>query len=82
MADKCEERLTACTTRIDEHHNDIQKLFDTKASKGLLILFFVVLLSSFGYTFTVAEDVKEVVTKTDMIQYQKSIIKAIEGIKQ
>ena len=81
IMDKCDERLERCTTRMKTQDDHIETLFKVKASRGLLVLFFVVLLSSFAYTFTVAEDVKQVVTKTDMIKYQESIIKAIEGIK-
>jgi len=85
VPDKCDERLDRCTERMDSHADDIKEIFRSKASKGLLLwtlgIFFVLLCGSYGYTKTVSDDVSEIVTKQDMIQYQESIIKAIEGIK-
>ena len=83
--DKCEERLKSCSKRMDSHADDIKIIFESKASKSMLLwtlgVFFILLIGSYGYTKTVADDVSEIVTKQDMIQYQKSIIKAIQGIK-
>ena len=77
---------------MQSQEDDIDKLFDTKASSRTLYwtlgIFFVLLLGGFGYTQIVAADVKavaeqvnEVVTKGDMDKYQKAIIKAIKGGK-
>ena len=85
MSDKYDERLASCTKRMDSQADDILTIFASKASKGILLwtlgIFFILLLGSYGYTKTVSDDVSEIVTKQDMIHYQESIIKAIEGIK-
>ena len=78
---KCKERLKSCGKRMDSQADDIKELFRSKASKSILILFFAVLLGSYAYTKGVADDVAEIVTKTDMVTYQETIIKAIEAIK-
>lgn len=82
MSDKCDERHSNCKTRFTSQADDIGKLFDTKASSktlywtlGILIL---LVFGSFGYTQTVAEDIKKVVTKGDMKEYQRAIIEAIK----
>lgn len=83
--DKCGERLDRCTERMDSHAKDIDTIFTSKASKGLVLwtlgIFFVLIIGSYGYTQTVADDVSGVLTKQDMKQYHESIIKAIEGVK-
>ena len=66
---------------MDEHKIDIDKIFTTKASRGLLILFFIVLLGSYTYTYAVSEKVSGYVTKADMTESQDKILDAIKGIK-
>jgi hypothetical protein len=86
MGDKaCDERLASCTTRMDSQADDIKTIFATKASKSVLFwtlgIFFVLIIGSYGYTKTIADEVSQVVTQKDMAKYQEAIIKAIGEIK-
>ena len=85
MTDKCDERLESCTNRMDSQADDVKIIFATKASKSVLFwtlgIFFVLILGSFGYTKTVDDDVSEIVTRSDMVIYQKEIIEAIKSLK-
>lgn len=88
MSDVCDERLKSCTKRMDSQAGDISKLFDILDTRitwrtffWTLSIFFTLLIGSYGYTKTVADDMAEVVTKQDMQQYQNSIIEAIKEIK-
>lgn len=83
--DACDERLTSCTTRMNSQAGDIKIIFASKASKSVLFwtlgIFFVLIIGSFGYTKTVADEVSQVVTQKDMAIYQKAIIDAIKGVE-
>ena len=80
---KCDERLDSCTNRMNSQSDDIKILFATKAAKSILFwtlgIFFTLLIGSAGYTYTVADDIKEIVTKQDMKKYQTAIIEAIKA---
>ena len=83
MKDKCDERLDSCTKRMDSQATDIKIIFGTKASRSVLFwtlsVFFILLLGSFGYTKTVADDISKVVTIQDMDRFKHAIIEAIKA---
>ena len=90
MADDklCAERHKNCTGRMESQANDIDRLFDSRIpwrvfywTLGVIITVgFFLVVGSYGYTKTVADDVAELVTKGDMKEYQKKLIDEIKEI--
>lgn len=80
----CDERHDNCKGRMDSHGESLKDKVPWRTfywTLGVIItLGSMLLFGSFGYTKSVADEVKEVVTKSDMKAYEESMIKAIKEI--
>jgi hypothetical protein len=83
MADKklCDERHETCGKRMDSHSRDIRDRVPWKTFAWTIGVIMLLVFGSYGYTKTVSDDVKKVVTVDDMNRYQDAIIEAIKGAK-
>lgn len=82
----CAERHDNCKGRMDSHGISLNERVHWRTfywTLGVIItLGSMLIFGSFGYTKTVADEVKNVVTKSDMKEYQEEMVKAIkEAVK-
>lgn len=89
MSKVCEERHDNCKSRMDSHAADIKNKLPSKTFYWVTAIIIGVLFGAYKYTHTVEasvhvldKQVQHVVTKDDMKEYEKAMIKAIkEAVK-